>query len=370
MSVPRLLTALAVCMLTSQRVHAQFCDASPTSRWSTAGATYHSTGTYGTGENEWLVTITGIAASSDRVFVYDGASASIHVLDTSLKLLHRFGRKGEGPGELSVPPFAALDAFARQFPSNAIVANDSLLFVYDGSSLQSFRHDGTFVEYIARLPTMPTALLRLHVAGKAVLYALDSLDLRGTQGHRLQTWRIGAATNRLVHSAAMLPLPVADGTMSRSTRDPFPLWGMYRTCIAWADGAMHRVMRTVVGTSAVDTVALPPHEVLPFEERRPPPPPIPGRRGQVMRAPERPDDAPLRHWSALVIDPDGHIWVQPWTRDGKPEGPVYRIDAAGAVHEERVPLFPLAFGPPGVFYARDVDPDTDEVVIIRFERRR
>jgi hypothetical protein len=80
----------------------------------------------------------------------------------------------------------------------------------------------------------------------------------------------------------------------------------------------------------------------------------------------------LARWTEMAIDPDGHLWIRPWTRPSEREGPVaaYRLSMAdGRVQRETLPAFPQAFGRPGVFYSVEKDPDTDELLLVMYQKR-
>jgi hypothetical protein len=242
------------------------------------------------------------------------------------------------------------------------------VYVYDGRSVQSYRFDGTYVDRLASIRDRPRFTVeKLQATRHGLMFSFDSLDMRGNGLRRLQTWRLRGGSVSLVHSVQVPGPTVHNGRYSGSSRDPRPLWAVHNHCLAWSDGVSHHVIRTDLAAATADTVRLPPHRVPPmdydYEQMK--------RMAEAMgHSPpiRRPPDAPLWHWSSLIIDRDGHIWVRPWTWGDKLNGPVYRIDPRGIVHEEHLPAFPVAFGPPGVFYAREKDPVTDELRIVRYER--
>ena len=344
-----------------------FCSASNVSRWSTETGNYQRTQVFGDAPGSWLVDVTGIAATADRVFIHDGAEARVHVLSSTLQPLHHFGRRGDGPGELNIPIAIRLDRH-RHLTANSLTVDDSLVYVYDGRSVQTYRFDGTYVDRVASIRDRPRFTVeKLQATRHGLMFSFDTLDMRGNGQRRLQTWRARGGSVSLVHSVQVPGPSVHNGRYNASSRDPRPLWAVHNHCLAWSDGVSHHIIRTDLAAATVDTVRLPPHQVPPMdydyaEVKRmaksmgfPPP---------IRRSP----DAPLWHWSSLLVDPDGHIWVRPWTGGDKLNGPVYRVDPRGIVHEEQLPAFPMAFGPPGVFYAREKDAATDVLRIVRYER--
>jgi hypothetical protein len=363
------LAGVGVLLVAATQQRPSLCGGAPESRWSAGGATYRPSGVAGNTSATELASITGIAAAGGRVFVHDGQVARIHVLSDELAPLSRFGRRGEGPGELSALPLLAFDPVAH-YTANTLAADDSLLYVYDGRRVQQYRHDGTYVEHpgTTSLAFVPHWIRTLAPRPEGVYVGYDSLDLvRG--GRLLQTWRLTSAGRIRVHSVSLPAPPASSGSMVRSGRDPRPLWALAGGCVVWADGFNHRLVRIRMRDGATDTVRLPAHRVPPYDYDHAEVSRLARRMGSPP-PPRRPRDAPLWHWAGLVVDPDGHVWVRPWTLSGRPEGPVYRVDPWGRVLEERVPAFPEAFGRPGVFYARDRNRATDEILLTRFQKSR
>lgn len=346
-----------------------FCGAAAASRWSADGSTYVRSAVFGQAADGWLIDLTGIAATEHNVFLYDATGARVHVLSPMLRPVHSFGRKGAGPGELAVSVMRRMDPH-RHFTANSIAVDDTLVYVHDGRNIEAFRHDGSYVDRVAAATErmVKFSLGRLQPTRHGLLYSFDSLDVSGTGKRRLQTWRVLRSGTELVHSVPLWGPVVVNGRYTGWSRDPRPLWGAFSHCLAWSDGVSHMVVRTNLVSTVADTVALPTHDVPPGDYD-------PSITATMLRdmgrtpPPPRPRDAPLWRWSGLIIDPDGHIWVRPWTPDGRLETPVYRIDPQGNVHLEDIPEFPMAFGPPGVFYARDKDADTDEILVVRYDRR-
>lgn len=323
------------------------CGGEAQSRWSAAGTTYLKGSIAGNSRGTEFSSITGIAA----------------------RPLSQFGRRGSGPGEFRALPLLGFNPIAH-YTSNTAAADDTVLYVYDGLRVQQYRHDGTHVDRSATMPmaAMEQRIRRLEPRPDALYFGYDSLDLvRG--GRRLQTWRLTASGAALVHSVALPSPPVRDGSMLSWGRDPRPLWAVSGECIVWADGFNHRLVRTRLTDGVTDTVQLPRHRVPPDDYDHA----TASRLAQGMGSPPpppRPRNAPLWHWSGLIVDPDGHAWLRPWTRAGRMDGAVYRVDPGGRVHEERLPAFPEAFGSAGVFYARDRNPATDEIMLVRYQLGR
>lgn len=342
------------------------CRASPMSRWSSGTGEYLRVSAFGDGET-YLETLTGIAADEGGVLVYDGAAARVHVLTSDLRVSHSFGRKGQGPGEFAVPLMIQFDN-RQAFRANYLTVADSIVHVFDGSHIHSFNREGVYRDRVAsaggRIRTF--SIFALQSTPSGLLFAYDSADISGTRRRSLQTWRVGPRQTVLVHAHPLGSLTGARGAYSSWSRDPMPLWAATPSCVFWSDGHSRQLYRFNAVSERVDTIQLPEHRVPPDDydaetHRR-----LAERMGAQVPA-RRPRNMPLVHWSAMVLDPDGHLWIKPWYPRPRPEGPVYRIDSAGKVHREHLPAFPITFGPPGTFYTREVDVRTDEVLVVRYD---
>jgi hypothetical protein len=345
------------------------CAVAATSRWSTGAGEYHRAHVFGDGET-WLEALTGIAADEAGVVLYDGAAARVHVLTSDLQVRHSFGRAGKGPGELAVPLMTRFDN-RQEFRANYLAMSDSVVYVFDGAHIHAFGRDGVYRDRVAssgsRIRTFSIFALQSTPAG--LLFAYDSADISGTRRRSLQTWRAdGQSGPVLVHAHPLGVLPGTRGSFSTWSRDPRPLWAATSSCVFWSDGHSRTLYRLDTGSERIDTMRLPEHRVPPDDYDAD----THGRLAERMGAQppaRRPRNAPLIRWSAMSVDPDGHLWIKPWYTGQRLAGPVYRMDPAGRVHRERVPAFPIAFGPPGTFYAREVDAGTDEVRVVRYELR-
>ena len=344
------------------------CGASAESRWSaSSGAGYSPTQVYGTEKNDWLVGANGIAAVSGRLFVYDAAEARVHVLNDSMRKLSSFGRRGDGPGELAIPR-VFLDR-SSYLSHNLVTVDDSLLYVYDGRGIQSYGHDGTYRQTLAsvRAGLGAYTLLRMHASRHGLFFAYDSLNLRGSD-RRLQSWRVSHGGEPvLVHDAKLIAPRISGLAASYSDQDARPIWAMYGTCLIWGDGSSLTVERRDLASGRSVTFNLPNHSVA----RRETDPKTLKKLAERMGVPvpETSGPGPIWRWANAVVDPDGHVWVNPWSATGRPQGHVLRIDPAGKIHREEMVEFPAAFGPPGVFYSISRNVATREVTITRYERK-
>lgn len=77
-------------------------------RW--LAESYAETHTYGlSGEEEWIGSYGGLAASGDSLFLYDQLRPRIVHLSGNLEERNAFGRQGQGPGEFNALPLPWLD---------------------------------------------------------------------------------------------------------------------------------------------------------------------------------------------------------------------------------------------------------------------
>jgi hypothetical protein len=84
-----------------------------------------------------------IEISGDRLYVVEGATFLVYSLE-DLKLIDKFGREGEGPGELKTMPF----------PTNSIVAFPDKLFVDGAGKVIFFSRDGKLLKEIRKKGNM------------------------------------------------------------------------------------------------------------------------------------------------------------------------------------------------------------------------
>lgn len=354
------------------------CAFSPApSRW--AGGPYARAAVYGR-EPGWLSSVTGIAATaSGRVAVLDGTAARVVVLDGPLRVVREFGRRGGGPGELAPSALMGMQGLQRTF--NHLEATDTALFVYNANGISVFSWDGRFRGQYGGLTggyIAPFTLRAMQAAPRGVLYGYDTLDMTGRRGHRLQTWvALGDDRRRLVAEVPMTPPPMRGTTFQVGTRQARALWAARDGCAVLSDGGSPWVARVDAGTGRVDTLPLPRHDVPPYD------PAVDDRLSERMsrlggalggRARVSGGMAPtlLARWTEMAIDPDGYLWIRPWTppdaREGQPVA-AYRLSLrTGAVERAALPAFPQAFGPPGVFYAVEKDPETDEILLVMYRK--
>ena len=347
------------------------------SRWGGPGA-YVRDAEYGREPNGWLAGVSGIATTSDgRVAVLDGASARVVVLSPSLAQVREFGRRGNGPGELTQRQLFRIQRTLRTF--NHVAATESEIYVYDGGAIEVFGWDGAFKRHISGMrggSFLPFTLRGLQPRPQELLYGFDSLDIAGAKGHRLQTWSVTGNHRRLLAELALPAPPLRGNSFHVSGRQARALWAAGSDCVAMADGASEWVLRMNRLSGRSDTVRLPRHAVPRYREgdddeeaER-----LGQLRGPMVRGMGRASGPPtaLMRWVDMAVDPDGWLWVQPWVASPSPARgvPVLRVSLqTGRAESDTVPAFPHAFGPPGTFYSLEKDPETDEVLLTRYRMR-
>lgn len=120
---------------------------------------------------------TGIAVSPNgQLYVVDGENAQVVVFDTGRRVLHRFGGRGSGPGELLRPRSISLSA-------------DSVWVTDAGrDQIELYTADGTFVRSLKELPWLAIAEIAFNTHGEGLLaqHGRDTaLARRVTPGGRI-----------------------------------------------------------------------------------------------------------------------------------------------------------------------------------------
>ena len=340
------------------------CRGQVVSRWSADKSVYIATHHYGLRDDEYLQAANGLASTSHNVLIFDALGADVHVLTHDLKLVQRFGRTGKGPGELSAMPILEPTMYSFH---NYLAASDKIVYVFDWTGVTLFTPRGEYVNKLRNIRgrTFTFTIRAIHASPQGLVYGFDSLDWTNAR-RRLQTWLVDKANPSLIHELP-LPLPPNNGRSFHSDfRQAKPLWAAMQNCVVVGDGDSRRLLKIDLVTREVDTLRLPRHDV-PTEtdneaitEMR--------KRGLIKAPNSKPTS--LMRWAEVAIDPDGHVWVNPWLPGREPsKRKVYRIDPVGKVHEEHLAGFPSAFGAPGVFYARETDPETDQRIVVRYAKR-
>lgn len=330
---------------------------------------YKQTGLFRGSDATPLESVHGVSSNRGQVVLYDGAAPRLFVLDDALRSRSHFGRVGGGPGEL----VDRLLPGAQPYTANPVLLTDSLIYLADANALKIYRHDGTFVRQDSRIRSRAPItfdILGLHVAKFGLVYAHERSDYM--EGVRtVDTWVIDSNERKRIYS---FELPARGERIGQKVsfyagpREARPLWGAFGNCAFVGDGASSWLLRIDLPSGRVDSLRIPPHEVPPYR-------PDPKRDAAMQRffrereIPNRATRPPqaLRRYAGLIVDPDGHIWIKPWRAPNEKVSPVFRIDPQGNAYVESLPAFPIAFGPAGVFYAIDKDPETDEVLLIRYE---
>jgi hypothetical protein len=345
------------------------------SRWSSASGGYVRTAVYGRGEDAWLMSLNGLAVNpAGDVVLFDASNAAIHVTDANLRPKVRFGRAGGGPGELGAQALSR--GGEAYFHRNFVGAGETHIFVFDGNVIQAFRYDGAYAGQRdeVRRGALPMFTVRaLHATPDGYMYGFDAFDIQ-SRDRKLQTWTVlEGGRQSLVHEIPVPPPPGSPGLVHSSSNQAWPVWTASGSCVVEGDGSSAWLLRTDIESGRMDTVPLPRHDV-PEEAE-------PAEHEEELRAllrmsrgvdiGEQPPATALWRWAEVKLDPDGHIWINPWRPRAERGTPVavFRIDPNGVAHRETMPAFPLGFGSAGVIYTRESDPETDEVLVVRYDRR-
>jgi len=346
--------------------------AAAASRW--AGDDYRLRAVYGHYPNGWLSGPSGVAATAGgRVAVLDGAASRVVVLDSLLRPVREFGRRGNGPGELQAAPLMRLQRPRRIF--NHLAATDTALYAYDFEGVEVFGWDGSVHSHLGGLRgrvLLPHTLRALSPSAGELVYGFDSLDTEHAR-HRLQTWAVAGERRRLLGELSM-PRPERRGYVG--AREARALWAARGRCVVMADGGNPWVLRLDLASGRADTLPLPAYDLPPWraaddEKGRSMLGLLRGRvRGYDGSAPPPAAPALLMRWSEASMDPDGYLWIHLWESGDEAGGPasVLRVSLkTGRAERATLPAFPHAFGAPGVFYSLQKDPETDEAVVARYD---
>lgn len=342
------------------------------SRWASGAAEYTESATYGTaGEDDWIEEIGGIASLDSLVFMYDAGRARIVALDQGLRPVRVLGREGRGPGELK----RERDMGWRGRGWRWLDVTDGKVAVFDGTRIQLFTPDGSDADESFRGAVRSGAVTfetdRLRFWDGELVAASGGYRENANKGTVPNTWtlyRNGDRTSRPILSLVLTPRPAdANGIPFTGPEQALPVWDMSNGCIVAGDGTDRLLVRSDLEGRAVDTLqlAIPDlgRPVVDAEQMGR----LLGLAGKGRRGGFLPPSA-VRQVELITIDPDGYVWILP-VQDSAAAGSgveILRMSLqSGAVERDTVPAFPLAFGQPGVFYARGGD--REEPVIARFQ---
>jgi hypothetical protein len=326
------------------------------SRWADAGAGYAEAGVLGRDPKLWVEEVAGVAEIGGMTYVYDPGRAHIVVLDEAFRPVRTFGRKGKGPGEIE-PEWDR----GRRGPGWLwMEVVDGSLMVFDGFRMQFFAPDGSVedgrFEGPVRRGWVNFWADRVRVWDGAVISPSGGYDY-GSRARRPDEWTLYRSTNARttpILSLQLPPRPRSNGVPFTGPEQALPAWDAGNGCVAASDGTGRWLVRSDIGGRSVDTLAL----RLPDLGR----PKVnveeygrllgmagKGRTGGYV------EPTALQEIDALTIDPDGYAWILP-VQDSSAGGEgveVVRLSLqTGAAVRDTVPAFPIAFGRPGVFYAR------------------
>lgn len=306
------------------------------------------------------------------VLVYDAPEARITVLTEDLTPVRTFGRRGGGPGEMN--SFTAMGLLGPQWQWTAI-AGDTLL-VFDGRAIHRFSLDGRFLgrEYhsaVQRADLNDGSPIIARVTGALLSswggYYLSALR-EPADRYRWSILRHTSGRPDSLLSLQLEPLPSGrNGVPFTGPEQAEPVWGWSRECVVATDGGGGWLVRANLDGPGLDTVTfeLPDVEppVIDKEE-------VGRMSGMASKGQAGYLEPTLRkRISSLVVDPDGYAWILPAQRWAESSGPqIVRVSLqTGQAQYDTVPAFPIAFGQPGVFYARTNSPITGVAEVVRYE---
>lgn len=283
-----------------------------------------------------------------------------------------YGRRGDGPGEYSGARYFSF--LPRYWDFSFVGAAGQTVAIYDGRDLEVYDVSGEFVNHMrvqgTHLFTFGVRYVQPLDRSHSIV-VMDSVDLTGERPRRLQTWLVEKEGFKqdevLLWEVPLLWQKGPAGTQVLA-REARPFWARRGTCHLASDGASPFLWRYNADDGRLDSLSLPRWDVPEFGDD-----PDDGfsaaLRGLGLdKSSGRDEPTEVIRWTDLAVDPDGWVWVKAWTKERGKEIVVFAVSIeTGEVIQIKPPFFPRAFGDPGVAYAIEVNPDTDEQLIVRYE---
>ncbi len=346
----------------------------PETRWLPRGDGYEETASFGDGDDEWIVSVGGLASDGDRVFLYDRGRPLLSILSAELELIGEVGREGQGPGEFrqvrlpfSMPP---------NWDVGFVDGGAQGIVVFDSEHFELFDSSGSATGTVSGWSNWPSPAggvryVALDSNGR-LLFAVDSINMRSATAVRrmFQTWRLTEDGAEKVWELRLPDVP-RTGTSGyvMPGRQARVRWALYGHCVVANDGESRTLYVFDEQSSTTDSVLLPEWDVPEIGKEDRSAGTIPGRAGRRIATGGQLPTAVAR-WMNMSVDPDGHVWIEPWSPDQEgPSRPFVVNLLNGHATRVSVPTFPIAFGTPGVFYGVVKDTNTDEATVNRFDLR-
>lgn len=339
--------------------HSNTCAFRPSgSSWIDPSRMYEPRAEFGRIGGGELADIWGIASTvSGSVFVFDAGQRRILELTDDLRLAREFGREGSGPGEFR---------YQRVASGDWVATTDSSLLVLHLGAISEFSFSGDFLRYVSHAPPFISSIKRIASFGEKVIAGSDMID-RSTGARQVESWLFSEiGSPELLRVDEMPPLPRENGRLVRGifALQAEPLWASHANCVYISDGASDSILRVDLLTNRADTLRLPARDIPALTaddhalvDRM--------RRELAMMGAStgssRTEPTARVKWNAMVVDPDGYIWLEPWRSPSLANEPftVWVVHPArGSVDSVVVGSFPKAFLPDGGFVTSNYDEAT------------
>ncbi|HEX7119255.1 MAG TPA: hypothetical protein VF212_10730 [Longimicrobiales bacterium] len=341
--------------------------ASP-SRWADGGD-HRETGRAGDDEELWFANIGGVYWSAEGLYVYDAMNTRVVRLTEDLEFVGSFGREGDGPGEF---PRRMVSVFR---PARRIHGGPDGILIYEERRVSVFDPEGRYQGNLIADPFtvgMSPMTRGLRWTPSGVLFDAGGHDAyhlpdawTDSVSYRVQRW-----AGDTIHTIAEILVARAPrgprGAQYLGPRQARPAWDAAGGCVVMTDGASPWLVVASLDGREADTVSVE------LPERDPPA----GDRATLERLSAQagggthlPEPTVIARIRDLILDPDGHVWLLPNQPDPAPESGVEVLRIAlgsGRTVVDTVPAFPVAFGPPGVYYAT-IRAAMDEQMVARYE---
>ena len=322
---------------------------------------------YGATDDQAIGSFGGLGYRDGAVYLFDQSGPEVLVLSPdSLLPVHRFGSRGEGPGEFW--------GVARPFPLGRyvdfrfLVAGSSGVAVYDGTGIELFDLAGVFERrYLKGVPSSRVFGFRYVGSSEPdgrILFAVDKPSDGGASERHLETWAfdIGGEPNPASLPQRLWELPLTHPPTTQQgvvvpRLQARPLWTVWGRCVVASDGAGDDLWVFNIDTGVANSHRLPDWPLPPTDENDS------GGRFRALPGSGSAPTARIR-WEDLVVDPSGAAWVRQWSSDSSDPARVAIVDLRdGGIRDIQVPTFPRAFGDSRTYFAVERGTLTQSLIV-------
>ena len=134
---------------------------------------------------EGILQPAGVAVRGDEAFILDGASVSVFSLD-DLRLLRKFGREGQGPGEVETTPWLKNLLYVSN--DNVVIdsVNKIVIFSRSGSLIKELRRSEQFTQMIPDSVHFAVYEDKIFIEESPKGFYIEVFDHKGKMIHAIQ----------------------------------------------------------------------------------------------------------------------------------------------------------------------------------------